>query len=157
MWGKPLADSLATMFVATEVKARIHQLTQYGYCIVHMDSEGSRQADTLHDPQSGELTNGPIASGPATPEQNVKDCGRAGENRELFIQKTYGHKPKTGREGPVAGRGCYLLTTRTTKLPGLTARCGRLPGSAGRASSNSAAGRKILPVPASKASVLALG
>lgn len=42
--------------IATEVKARIHRLTDYGYCVVHTDPEGSQQAETLHDPKTGELT-----------------------------------------------------------------------------------------------------
>lgn len=28
-----------------------------GYCVVHVDPEGSQPAETLHDPQTGELTN----------------------------------------------------------------------------------------------------
>ncbi len=42
--------------IATEVKARIHKLTNYGYCIVHMDPEGSQAPETLHDPKTGELS-----------------------------------------------------------------------------------------------------
>ena len=42
--------------VATEVKARIHELTDNGYCVVHVDPEGSQPAETLHDPRTGELT-----------------------------------------------------------------------------------------------------
>jgi len=42
--------------VATEVKARIHKLTDNGYCVVHVDPEGSQPAETLHDPRTGELT-----------------------------------------------------------------------------------------------------
>ena len=42
--------------IATEAKARIHKLTNYGYCIIHMDPEGSQQPETLHDPLTGELT-----------------------------------------------------------------------------------------------------
>ncbi len=42
--------------IATEAKARIHKLTNYGYCTIHMDPEGSQQPNTLHDPLTGELT-----------------------------------------------------------------------------------------------------
>jgi cation diffusion facilitator family transporter len=42
--------------IATEVKARIQRLTHQGYCIVHMDPEGSQQPETLHEAQSGEST-----------------------------------------------------------------------------------------------------
>jgi divalent metal cation (Fe/Co/Zn/Cd) transporter len=42
--------------IATETKAAIHKLTNYGYCIIHMDPEGSQLPHTLHDPQTGELT-----------------------------------------------------------------------------------------------------
>ena len=44
--------------IATEVKARIHELTNYGYCIVRVDPEGSQPAGTLHDPRTGELAGG---------------------------------------------------------------------------------------------------
>ncbi len=46
--------------IATEVKARIHKLTDYGYCIVHADPEGSQSAGTLHDPRTNELTGGAL-------------------------------------------------------------------------------------------------
>ncbi len=42
--------------IATEVKERIHRLTSYGYCTVHVDPEGSQPAETLHDSRTGELT-----------------------------------------------------------------------------------------------------
>ena len=42
--------------IATEVKARIHKLTNYGTCIIHTDPEASQPPGTLHDPQTGELT-----------------------------------------------------------------------------------------------------
>lgn len=42
--------------IATEVKERIHRLTNQGYCIIHTDPEGSQPPDTLHDPQTGELS-----------------------------------------------------------------------------------------------------
>jgi len=42
--------------IASEVKARVHKLTDTGYCIVHVDPEGSQPAETLHDPRTGELT-----------------------------------------------------------------------------------------------------
>ncbi len=51
--GTPIEQADA---IATEAKARIHQLTNQGYCIVHMDPEGSQPAETLHDSQTGELT-----------------------------------------------------------------------------------------------------
>jgi ferrous-iron efflux pump FieF len=51
--------------IATEVKARIHQLTNYGYCIVHTDPEGSQPPETLHDPRTGELTDGAVSKEPA--------------------------------------------------------------------------------------------
>jgi cation diffusion facilitator family transporter len=40
--------------VASEVKARIHRITNQGYCIVHMDPEGSQAPETLHDSRTGE-------------------------------------------------------------------------------------------------------
>ncbi len=52
--GTPIEQADA---IATDVKARIHELTNYGYCIVHVDPEGSQPAETLHDAQTGELTN----------------------------------------------------------------------------------------------------
>jgi ferrous-iron efflux pump FieF len=53
--GMPIEQADA---IATEVKARIHKLTDYGYCIVHVDPEGSQLPETLHDPQTGALTSG---------------------------------------------------------------------------------------------------
>lgn len=47
--------------IATEVKTRIHRLTNYGYCIVHTDPEGSQLPETLHDPRTGELTDPAIS------------------------------------------------------------------------------------------------
>jgi ferrous-iron efflux pump FieF len=51
--GTPIEQADA---IATEVKARIHKLTNTGYCIVHVDPEGSQPAETLHDPRTDELT-----------------------------------------------------------------------------------------------------
>ncbi len=48
--GTPIEQADA---IATEVKARIYQVTNYGNCIIHMDPEGSQPPDSLHDPQSG--------------------------------------------------------------------------------------------------------
>ncbi len=45
--------------VATEVKTRIHGLTNQGYCVVHMDPEGSQPPETLHDARTGELSRAP--------------------------------------------------------------------------------------------------
>lgn len=39
--------------IATEVKERIHRITNNGYCIVHMDPEGSQAPESLHEPASG--------------------------------------------------------------------------------------------------------
>ncbi len=55
--GIPIEEADA---IATEVKARIHKLTDYGYCIVHTDPEGSQVAGTLHDPRTNELTGGAL-------------------------------------------------------------------------------------------------
>ncbi|NJD08938.1 MAG: cation diffusion facilitator family transporter [Gemmatimonadetes bacterium] len=44
--------------IATEVKARIHRLTNYGFCTIHVDPEGSQPPQTLHDPRTGELITG---------------------------------------------------------------------------------------------------
>ncbi len=51
--GTPIEQADA---IATEVKERIHKLTDAGYCVVHVDPEGSQPAETLHDPRTGELT-----------------------------------------------------------------------------------------------------
>jgi cation diffusion facilitator family transporter len=51
--GTPIEQADA---VATEVKERIHKLTNQGYCIVHMDPEGSQLPGTLHESPTGELT-----------------------------------------------------------------------------------------------------
>jgi len=56
--GMPIEQADA---IATEVKARIHKLTEYGYCIIHMDPEGSQLAETLHDPRTGQLTDGTVS------------------------------------------------------------------------------------------------
>jgi len=41
--------------IATDVKARIHKITNYGFCMVHVDPEGSQPGETLHDPNTGEM------------------------------------------------------------------------------------------------------
>ena len=48
--GTPIEQADA---IATEVKARIHRLTNYGSCIIHVDPEGSQRPDTVHDPRTG--------------------------------------------------------------------------------------------------------